>query len=38
MNSDDSYESVMHLAARVIPAYEVKVFLINSLEILEIPI
>lgn len=30
VNCDDSYESVMHLAARVMQVYEVKVFLINS--------
>lgn len=38
MNSDDSYEAVMRLATRVMQAYEVKVFLINNLEILEIAI
>lgn len=36
MNSDDSYEAVMRLATRVMQAYEVKIFLINNLEILEI--
>lgn len=38
VNSDDSYESVMHLATSIMQAYEMKAFLINSLKILEIAI